>query len=194
MCAVACTASAAGQRSLCCPLWCIYDFEHTFVCGLVSSAFVHVRCNTHAAGVLGVKKGCVDLPCCTHACIHLHCYTFACMQRLRPTLNPTGGAAFGGWSRMALQISSFSIIEVARPAVGEVKPASVTAELTYDLAHFNRMDVRDEWDQLKEHDVVFLLCLRPPGPTERADMEASGEDGVAATAGLRCAVLVSLGM
>jgi intron-binding protein aquarius len=110
------------------------------------------------------------------------------MQRLRPSFNPTtGGAAFGGWSRMAIQISSFSIIEVARPAVGEVKPASVTAELTYDLAPFNRMDVRDEWDLLKEHDVVFLLCLRPPGPAERSDMESAGEDGVAATAGLRCA-------
>jgi intron-binding protein aquarius len=84
---------------------------------------------------------------------------------------------------MAIQISSFNVIEVARAAVGESKPAAVTAELTYDLSAFRRGDVKDEWDELKEHDVVFLLSIRPPNDCERAGMS---ETGIAATAGLRC--------
>jgi intron-binding protein aquarius len=83
---------------------------------------------------------------------------------------------------MAVQISSFNIVEVARAAVGDIKPAAVTAELTFDLLAFRRGDVKDEWDELKEHDVVFLLSVRPPNDYERAGMS---EAGIAATAGLR---------
>lgn len=83
---------------------------------------------------------------------------------------------------MATRVASFTIVEVARPAVGDTKPASVTAELTYDLAGFRRFDVRDEWDELKEHDVVFLLSVQPPSEEEHAAM---AEEGIAATAGLR---------
>jgi intron-binding protein aquarius len=80
------------------------------------------------------------------------------VQRLQPARSEhTGATVFGGWSRMAIEIASFTVIEVARPAVGELKPAAVTAELTFDLAGVRRGDVRGEWDELKEHDVVRAL-------------------------------------
>ena len=92
-----------------------------------------------------------------------------------------------GWSRMAIKIESFVVVEVARPRVGEIKPAAVTAELVIDLAQFKRNDVRDEWDELKEHDVLFLLTVQPPSAKEAADAMASGgEDAIARAAGLQC--------
>ena len=93
---------------------------------------------------------------------------------------------------MALPIASFAIVDVARPAVGDLKPASVTAELTFDLSGYRRHDVREEWDELKEHDVVFLLSLQPPDAAQRAALEAAGEEGIAATAGLMCVLFLAL--
>ncbi|KAL5061986.1 hypothetical protein RYX36_023723 [Vicia faba] len=43
---------------------------------------------------------------------------------------------------------------------GEVKPSSVTAEVTYSISSY-RSHIRSEWDALKEHDVLFLLTIRP---------------------------------
>jgi intron-binding protein aquarius len=109
------------------------------------------------------------------------------MQRLQPRRNEaTGAAEFMGWSRMAMKIESFVVVEVARPRVGEVKPSSVTAELVIDLAQFKRFDVRDEWDELKEHDVLFLLTVEPPSAEEAsAAMASGGEDAIARAAGLQ---------
>lgn len=88
---------------------------------------------------------------------------------------------------MATRVVSFVVVEIARPRVGEVKPASVTAELVIDLAEFRRGDVRSEWDELKEHDVLFLLTVQPPAAKELAALAEAGETGIAATAGLKCA-------
>lgn len=111
------------------------------------------------------------------------------MQRLQPRRNEaTGAPEIMGWSRMAIKIESFVVVEVARPRVGEVKPAAVTAELVIDLAQFRRNDVRDEWDELKEHDVLFLLTVQPPSAKEAAQAMASGgEDAISRAAGLQCA-------
>ena len=51
--------------------------------------------------------------------------------------------------------------EVRKPKVGEIKPAAVTADITIDTRHM-RHDVKAEWDELKQHDVLFLLTIRPP--------------------------------
>ncbi|KAG6500421.1 hypothetical protein ZIOFF_040266 [Zingiber officinale] len=75
-------------------------------------------------------------------------------------INREGETAFGGWSRMAVPIKQFKITEVKQPNIGEVKPASVTAEVTYSIASY-RAHIRSEWDSLKEHDVLFLLSIRP---------------------------------
>lgn len=59
-------------------------------------------------------------------------------------------------------MASFTIVEVRKPNVGDTKPAGVTAEVKFDLSVL-RSTVRDEWDELKQHDVIFLLGFSPEG-------------------------------
>ncbi|RAL47940.1 hypothetical protein DM860_015727 [Cuscuta australis] len=75
-------------------------------------------------------------------------------------INNEGETAFRGWSRMAVPVKEFKISEVKQPNVGEVKPASVTAEVTFSIASY-KAQIRSEWNSLKEHDVLFLLSIRP---------------------------------
>ncbi|GLT61707.1 hypothetical protein SLA2020_343940 [Shorea laevis] len=75
-------------------------------------------------------------------------------------INNEGNTAFRGWSRMAVPIRQFKITEVKQPNIGEVKPASVTAEITYSISSY-KAQIRSEWNALKEHDVLFLLSIRP---------------------------------
>ena len=37
-----------------------------------------------------------------------------------------------------------------------------------------RGDVRSEWDEAKQHDVLFLLTIRPPDATEVAQLRTQG--------------------
>jgi intron-binding protein aquarius len=37
-----------------------------------------------------------------------------------------------------------------------------------------RSDVRGDWDEAKQHDVVFLLTIRPPDANELATMRTAG--------------------
>jgi len=76
-----------------------------------------------------------------------------------PLLCHRAQVRFAGWARMALPISVFKITEVRKPAVGEFKPAAVTANIVYDTQAL-RGNIRAEWDQLKLHDVLFLLTIR----------------------------------
>ncbi|KAJ0840040.1 putative intron-binding protein aquarius [Helianthus annuus] len=85
--------------------------------------------------------------------------------------NNEGQPAFRGWSRMAVPIKEFKIIEVKQPNIGEVKPASVTAEVTFSISSY-RTQIRSEWNALKEHDVLFLLCIRPSFEPLSADEAA----------------------
>lgn len=85
-------------------------------------------------------------------------------------INNEGRTAFRGWSRMGVPIREFRIMEVKQPNIGEVKPASVTAKITYSISSY-RAQIRSEWDALKEHDVLFLLSIQPsfePLSTEEA--------------------------
>lgn len=75
-------------------------------------------------------------------------------------INNEGETAFRGWSRMAVPIREFRITEVKQPNIGEVKPSSVTARVTYSISSY-KSHIRSEWDALKEHDVLFLLSVRP---------------------------------
>lgn len=76
---------------------------------------------------------------------------------------------WAGWSRMATPIVSFTITEVRKPNVGEVKPAAVTAELVLDTRAM-RLDTKRDWDTLKQHDVLFLLGVQPPSDKATAVM------------------------
>ncbi|KAF3577400.1 hypothetical protein DY000_02035589, partial [Brassica cretica] len=48
-------------------------------------------------------------------------------------INNEGETAFRGWSRMAVPINGFKIAQVKQPNIGEEKPASVTAEVTFSI-------------------------------------------------------------
>lgn len=75
-------------------------------------------------------------------------------------VNNEGETAFRGWSRMGVPIKEFKIRSVKQPNIGEVKPSSVTAEVTFSISSY-KAQVRSEWNSLKEHDVLFLLSIRP---------------------------------
>ncbi|KZV18920.1 intron-binding protein aquarius-like [Dorcoceras hygrometricum] len=75
-------------------------------------------------------------------------------------INNEGETAFRGWSRMAVPIKEFKITEVKQPNIGEVKPSAVTAEVTFSISSY-KAQIRSEWNALKEHDVLFLLSIRP---------------------------------
>ncbi|XP_059651946.1 uncharacterized protein LOC132299398 [Cornus florida] len=82
------------------------------------------------------------------------------VPHLLACVNNEGETAFRGWSRMAVPIKEFKITEVKQPNIGEVKPSSVTAEATFSISSY-KAQIRSEWNALKEHDVLFLLSIRP---------------------------------
>ena len=55
-----------------------------------------------------------------------------------------GGVVFGGWARMAQTIMAFSIVEVAKPNIGEGWPARVRADITVNLNV--RDHIKSEWE------------------------------------------------
>jgi intron-binding protein aquarius len=70
-----------------------------------------------------------------------------------------GGVYFGGWARMAQPIIGFTVVEVARPNIGEKRPARVRADVT---VHLNvRREIKNEWENLRKHDACFLVCVQP---------------------------------
>ena len=81
------------------------------------------------------------------------------IARMKPWLGDDGSCVFGGWARMCLPIQMFTIVEVARPLLGEVRPRSVRADIIIDLDL--RKQMRHEWESLKKHDIIFLLTVRP---------------------------------
>ncbi|XP_077394248.1 RNA helicase aquarius isoform X2 [Festucalex cinctus] len=82
--------------------------------------------------------------------------------RMKPWQSEYGGVVFGGWARMAQTITAFTIVEVAKPNIGESWPARVRADVTI---HLNVQDhIKNEWEGLRKHDVCFLITVRPNMP------------------------------
>lgn len=79
-----------------------------------------------------------------------------CNPRKGTPSNPNG-TMFKGWSRYAMEPSSFVIKEVAQPALGQQKPASVIGELILNLSKIQAPHIRKEWEELHRFDVLFLL-------------------------------------
>lgn len=80
------------------------------------------------------------------------------IPRLKAFGNATGETGFAGWSRMAQPITSFTIVEVGRPKLGEMRPSSVRADVTL---HMNvQYNVKQEWESLRRHDIGFLVSIR----------------------------------
>ncbi|XP_018426684.1 PREDICTED: intron-binding protein aquarius [Nanorana parkeri] len=82
--------------------------------------------------------------------------------RMKPWQSEYGGVVFGGWARMAQPIAAFSVVEVAKPNIGENWPTQVRADVTINLNV--RDQIKDEWEGLRKHDVCFLVTLRPMLP------------------------------
>ncbi|RMC00403.1 hypothetical protein DUI87_23011 [Hirundo rustica rustica] len=84
------------------------------------------------------------------------------VSRMKPWLSEYGGVVFGGWARMAQPIVSFTVVEVAKPNIGENWPMRVRADVTINLNV--RDNIKDEWEGLRKHDVCFLITVRPMQP------------------------------
>lgn len=82
--------------------------------------------------------------------------------RLSPWKAEDGSVFFGGWARMAQPITNFAVVEVAKPNIGEKKPSRVRADVTVNLNV--RQEIKNEWENLRKHDVCFLLTVRPTAP------------------------------
>ncbi|XP_019790804.2 RNA helicase aquarius isoform X4 [Tursiops truncatus] len=84
------------------------------------------------------------------------------VSRMKPWQSEYGGVVFGGWARMAQPIVAFTVVEVAKPSIGENWPTRVRADVSI---HLNVRDhIRDEWEGLRKHDVCFLITVRPTKP------------------------------
>jgi intron-binding protein aquarius len=110
---------------------------------------------------------------------------------------------FTGWARMALPVDGFAVREVLPPKVGFSVPSAVNAEVRLSLARAQGGS-RAEWDGLREHDVLFLVAIRPLVPVGRhpdelrdpavlASFTAAAAAGPAALAALGSAAQSSKG-
>ncbi|PHH54947.1 Intron-binding protein aquarius [Ceratocystis fimbriata CBS 114723] len=104
------------------------------------------------------------------------------LRRLMPEASKNGDVRFTGSTKMAVQISKPTILEVAPAAIGDNKPSIVKAEISFDI---RRMDdrTRREWDSLRVDDVVFLLAVTPSSlsrPGAKKAEDASPADSVTA--------------
>jgi len=52
-----------------------------------------------------------------------------CVKRVDGRRDFDGNTHFQGWSRMALPVKSFTVATVAKPNIGENRPAQVIAEV-----------------------------------------------------------------
>ncbi|XP_002000180.3 RNA helicase aquarius [Drosophila mojavensis] len=84
------------------------------------------------------------------------------VSRMLPWQSEDGDVVFGGWARMALPITSFAVVEVAKPHLGEKKPSRVRADVGVTLSV--RREIKEEWENLRKHDVCFLITVKPTMP------------------------------
>ncbi|KAM3579300.1 hypothetical protein VKS41_008163 [Umbelopsis sp. WA50703] len=81
------------------------------------------------------------------------------VKRLAPRLTyPDRKTEFAGWARMAVGISNFAIVDVAKANLGESQPAYVKADISFDIGRYAD-SIKGEWDSLRPHDVLFLLTI-----------------------------------
>ncbi|CAM9771883.1 unnamed protein product [Chrysoparadoxa australica] len=92
------------------------------------------------------------------------------IKRMSPTIDYTGAVKFGGWARKAMPIASFAIKDVQMPKIGEKAPARVRGEIVLNLSG-SRGPARDEWESLREHDVVFLVAIQDPMSPEQINAD-----------------------
>lgn len=95
------------------------------------------------------------------------------VKRLSPRLTfPDRKTEFAGWARMAVAVSNFTIVDVAKANLGESQPAYVKADITFDIGRYAD-SIKSEWDRLRPHDVLFLLTIQASDRTGSAYREDS---------------------
>ncbi|KAI2792170.1 RNA helicase aquarius [Penicillium oxalicum] len=87
------------------------------------------------------------------------------VKRMQPKAGRDGLVKFDGFSRMAIPISKPAIIEVAPAKVGSPNPAFVRAEIAIEVGRLAE-NVRKEWDSLRPDDVIYLLAVQTPSPSQ----------------------------
>ncbi|XP_069675214.1 RNA helicase aquarius [Periplaneta americana] len=84
------------------------------------------------------------------------------VSRLSPWKAEDSSIFYGGWARMAQPIINFAVVEVAKPNIGEKRPSRVRADVTVNLSVRN--EIKAEWENLRKHDVCFLITVKPTSP------------------------------
>mmetsp|Transcript_24668 Transcript_24668/g.74027 ORF Transcript_24668/g.74027 Transcript_24668/m.74027 type:complete len:1168 (-) Transcript_24668:95-3598(-) len=82
------------------------------------------------------------------------------IRRLKPRNNASGSTSFTGWSRFATECTC-SVMQTTKPTLKKAYSAGVFCNITVDLASFGNRGVplREEWEQLRKHDIIFLLSI-----------------------------------
>jgi intron-binding protein aquarius len=98
--------------------------------------------------------------------------------RLDPRYNPDfvstyDRTIFGGWARMATPLNQIQIERVGEPRLAELTPAFVKADITYSLEQY-QPNIRKEWDQIKQHDTLFLVSLQMLPDVKVTDAQETG--------------------
>lgn len=73
--------------------------------------------------------------------------------RMSPEFTVDANTNFRGWSRMAVPIMDFNIVEIGRPSLGERKPSKVKADVTFNLQKYTDT-IKQEWESLRP------VCIR----------------------------------
>lgn len=102
------------------------------------------------------------------------------IRRLQPRIDKTGSTRFTGWSRFATPCVC-SVSKIRKPNLGMSHPAEVLCNITVELIDFGETGapLRDEWEQLREHDVVFLLSVNGSTYSQWDNLLAGGSFSLA---------------
>jgi intron-binding protein aquarius len=81
------------------------------------------------------------------------------INRMHPQFDHRGNfVEFSGWARMGIPIKAFKILAIKPALIGKKYPQEVFAEIEIDMKGA-QSGIKNEWDKLKRHDVLFLLNL-----------------------------------
>lgn len=83
------------------------------------------------------------------------------LPRMKAVRAEDGSTRFAGKARMVLPLEGLEVMNVKRPRVGETVPSEVRAEVRFNLEGL-LPHVRAEWDQLREHDVIYFVRIEAP--------------------------------
>lgn len=94
------------------------------------------------------------------------------IRRLAPYMNDCGQTDFAGWSKLGTSVEEFNMTEVKPPNIGWNFPSHVSAEIVFST-HGMQRRVKEEWDQLREHDLLFLVSFK--GDLHTTSMDSTSD-------------------